>query len=312
MGFDFENIPTSLARFQDDPSSTDSHDTIQYDHAVWQWSTCCTDGGGFSGFPLDTCLSFTITITRISGIRSWLLISGNRDTLIPLDTSKTLELGYAIDTPYFAYDLGSSTVVCDDTVSVLITNPLCTEMLFDVSITDDTFSVIYDSIVAVPDGADSFEVTFTGVPPEAKHILTNPLLPCIPGDTLDLSVGCCFDYFTKFICPQQDECFSLVSCRDQTISIELALLLGDSLVFTDQIDTTRIYFTLGIQHPDTTTETIPLQSDCGCFNFVPGDTMTVIFHSGCDLLDTLINDGDMVILQLDSLITKNGCEINFR
>jgi len=95
------------------------------------------------------------------------------------------------------------------------------------------------------------------------------------------------------------------------LQMEIILYAGTD-TFSNLIDTSQIYFTVAIQHPDTSSEIIYLRGDCGCFNFFPGNVMIVDFHSGCDTLSTYIGDGDMVTLQLDSLFTTSGCKVEFR
>ena len=306
----FNGLPSYIHMFQDDP--TDANDSIFLDHATWAWSTCCTDGAILSGFSTDSCFAYTTTMTSVTGIHWWLLLSDSFSTLIELDMTEPLQLGCSPDTPYFSYRVTDTLIPCDSPATVLITNPLCAEMLFQTTCITDSDSIVCDSIVAVPENSSEYPVTFSHLPENTNRIVVNPLLPCIPPETLFISFDCCPEASAKLLCPSQERCYSFTSCQDQTISFLISLFRDSTMYTSTYADTNQIYFTIGVQHPDTTTDIIYLQSNCGCFTFDTGDTLRVIFHSECEMLDSLIHDGDMVTIQLDSMFTTTGCKIEFR
>ncbi len=111
---------------------------------------------------------------------------------------------------------------------------------------------------------------------------------CFGCDTMDVSI----------LCPEP--CFAYSSCENQEIYFNILYDTSDSL------DTMRVYLTYEIVHSsgDTTMGHFSEPSIFSRFLFIPPDTAELIV----DLSTLLMENGDSVVVTVDSLFSKSGCK----
>ncbi|RKZ33466.1 hypothetical protein DRQ33_04245 [bacterium] len=102
---------------------------------------------------------------------------------------------------------------------------------------------------------------------------------------------CCAPAITHLGCPYPD-CFAFTSCEPQNVDFIVYDTTGQT------IDHSRTYFTLYIYHYDGTADTIYITGDSGDVSW-SGDTASIIW--------TPTDDGDSVVIVLDSVYTEEGC-----
>ncbi len=267
----------------------EDQDTFATDHIYWQWLDCCTDGAAFNGFPLDSCYQAQIQITYIDtndggGIDHWMLISGNCDEYIELDTSLALFLGVATSAPSFAAEPESLSIACrTEAGEVTVRNDWCYELGLSVVATEGCSCGVSD--FTLPPYADT---TLTVYAFDECTLRVFSPFPCV--DTVVVPVSCLpCTLAAQFVCPTS--CDIATSCSPQ----EVELVIFDPTGASAPCDTClwgRVFVDISLYDLASLVDS----------TFYVGDTLHVLFW---------ISASSRIVFMLDSVANTAGCVVRF-